>query len=84
LGELKLDPLFEIYCPLMKFLDVAQLAHLNSHTMEPLMMTLGIMLRDIRNDPKAWRAIGYIEDSSCITGSSSMTAGEKRTSEAST
>jgi len=67
LRELKLDPLFEIYCPLMKFLDAAQLAHLNSHTLEPLMMTLGIMLRDIRNDPKAWRPIGYIEDSSCIT-----------------
>ena len=27
LRELKLDPLFEIYCPLMKFLDAAQLAH---------------------------------------------------------
>ena len=52
LRQLKLDPLFEIYC-------AAQLAHLNSHTMEPLMMTLGIMLRDIRNDPKAWRPIGY-------------------------
>jgi len=77
LRQLKLDPLFEIYCPLMKFLDAAQLAHLNSHTMEPLMMMLGIMLRDIHDDLKAWRPIGYIEDSSRITESSSMAAGEK-------
>ena len=77
LRNLKLDPMHAIYCPLMKFLDAAQLAHLNSHTMEPLMMTLGIMVRDIRNDPKAWRPIGYIEDSSRITGSSTMTAAEK-------
>ena len=77
LRSMMLDPMFAIYCPLMKFLDAAQLAHLNSHTMEPLMMTLGIMNRDIRNDPKAWRPIGYIEDSSRITGSSTMTAGEK-------
>jgi len=41
------------------------------------MMTLGIIIRDIRNDPKAWRPIGYIEDSSLITGSPSITAAEK-------
>jgi len=29
LRNLKLDPMYAIYCPLMKFLDAAQLAHLN-------------------------------------------------------
>jgi len=77
LRKLKLDPMYAIYCPLMKFLDAAQLAHLNLHSMEPLMMTLGIIIRDIRNNPKAWRPIGYIEDSSRITCSSTMTAAEK-------
>jgi len=41
------------------------------------MMTLGILKRLLRNDPRAWKTVGYVEEMSRILGNSKLTPAEK-------
>ena len=67
----------EILVPIIGFLDSTVLNGQSSHNIEPFMFTLGIFKRIIRNHPKAWRSLGFLEDLFRIIGTSSMSAQEK-------
>jgi len=58
LRKLYLDPEESIVVPIILFLDATQIGGLTSHSLEPLMMTLGILKRLLRNDPRAWKTVG--------------------------
>ncbi len=50
----------DILLPLLLFIDSGKVTeHLS---VEPIVFTLGIFNRQLRNLPKAWRTLGYIED----------------------
>jgi len=67
----------EILVPIIAFLDSTVLNGQSSHNIEPFMFTLGIFKRMLRNHPKAWRSLGFLEDLFRIIGTSSMSAEEK-------
>ena len=77
LRKLNLDPREFIVVPLILFLDATNIGGNSSHSLEPLMMTLGILKRQLRNDPRAWKTVGYVEEMSRILGSSNLTPAEK-------
>ena len=78
LRELMLDEDMEMYVPILKFIDEALTNGMTSHSMEPDQVTVGIAKRPIRNDPKCWRTLGFVENPSRIVGGSSMTPAEKQ------
>ena len=67
----------EILVPIIGFLDGTVLNGLSSHNIEPFMFTIGIFKRLIRNHPKAWKSLGYLEDLFRIIGTSTMSAEQK-------
>jgi len=75
--DMNLDSTTDLLVPVILFLDATQLGGMSSHSLEPLMFTLGILRRQIRNNPKAWRQLGYIEDIMKIIGSAAMSPAEK-------
>ena len=77
LRKLNLNPEESIVVPIILFLDATQIGGLSSHSLEPLMMTLGILKRTLRNDPRAWKTVGYVEEMSRILGNSKLTPAEK-------
>ena len=75
--DLKLSIHEDILVPIIIFLDGTQLGGLSSHSLEPFMFTLGILRRSVRNDPKAWRTLGYVENIMKIIGSSGLSPAKK-------
>ena len=56
------DPAKELLCPVIFYLDALVLDAYGKLSLEPLSFTLGIFLRHLRNQKKAYRTIGFIED----------------------
>jgi len=55
-------PELEEYVPIIFWIDKT---HTDIHgrlKLEPLMMTLGVFNRETRNNPMAWRTLGYVTD----------------------
>ena len=75
--KLNLDPREFIVVPVLLFLDATNISGNSSHSLEPLMMTLGILKRQLCNDPRPWKTVGYVEEMSLILGSSNLTPAEK-------
>ena len=58
----------DILCPIILFIDGTPIDSYSKHTLEPVMMTLGIFNSKTRQLPRAWRLLGYIEqDSNYVT-----------------
>ena len=48
--------------PIIFYVDKTGTTHNQRHGVEPLVFTVGILKREIRNQPRAWRCLGYIPD----------------------
>lgn len=55
------DPL-DLLCSLTLFIDKTHTALLGKLNLEPVSFTLNIFKREIRNQAKAWRPLGYVTD----------------------
>lgn len=52
----------DVLCPIILFIDgtpIDQYGHLN---LEPVLVTLGLFRREMRNKPSSWRVLGYIPE----------------------
>ena len=52
----------DVLCPIIFFIDKTHTDINGRLCLEPIRFTLGIFNRETRNNPKAWRTLGYIAD----------------------
>jgi hypothetical protein len=56
----------DVLCPLIFFIDKTHLDKKGNVCLEPLMVTLGIYKRSVRNQPHSWRCIGYVPNQDAL------------------
>lgn len=56
------NPENELLCPIIFFIDKTHTDVNGRLCLEPIRFTLGIFKRKVRNNPNAWRTLGYIID----------------------
>ena len=54
------DPLKDVLCPLILFIDKTHTDAKGNQTLEPIIFTLGIFNKETRNKENAWRTIGFV------------------------
>ena len=57
----------ELLCPIIFFIDKTHTDVNGRLCLEPLRFTLGIFKRHVRNQPNAWRTLGYVSDQSRLS-----------------
>jgi hypothetical protein len=57
-------PGLHVLCPLIFFIDKTHTDTFGNLCLDPVTFTLGIFKRHLRNQPKAWRTLGYITNQS--------------------
>ena len=61
-SETLCEDVIDIVCPILLFIDGLTIDEYSNIQLEPVTFTLGIFKREIRNQDKAWRTLGYINN----------------------